>query len=133
LCDPDLAEEAVQEAFLRAWQSCATFDPAGGPLLNWLLTITRNVAIDLARARGRRPTQTPPERVTSSARRGADGYGVRRGASLLAEAAQKAAEDAAFPWEWRVRWGDRPARRGDGLVIVGARDGIDDLVIVVVL
>jgi RNA polymerase sigma-70 factor, ECF subfamily len=52
--DPDLAEEAVQEAFLRAWRSCATFDPAGGPLVNWLLTITRNVAIDLARARGRR-------------------------------------------------------------------------------
>jgi RNA polymerase sigma-70 factor (ECF subfamily) len=53
--DPDLAEEAVQEAFLRAWRSCASFDPAGGPLLNWLLAITRNVAIDLARARGRRP------------------------------------------------------------------------------
>jgi RNA polymerase sigma-70 factor, ECF subfamily len=54
--DPDLAEEAVQEAFLRAWRSCATFDPAGGgPLLNWLLAITRNVAIDLARARGRQP------------------------------------------------------------------------------
>jgi RNA polymerase sigma-70 factor (ECF subfamily) len=52
--DPDLAEEAVQEAFLRAWRSCATFDPAGGPLLPWLLAITRNVAIDLARARGRR-------------------------------------------------------------------------------
>jgi RNA polymerase sigma-70 factor, ECF subfamily len=54
--DSYLAEEAVQEAFLRAWRSCATFDPAGGPLLNWLLAITRNVAIDLARARGRRPT-----------------------------------------------------------------------------
>jgi RNA polymerase sigma-70 factor (ECF subfamily) len=54
LVDPDLAEEAVQEAFLRAWRSCATFDPAGGPLLPWLLAITRNVAIDLARARGRR-------------------------------------------------------------------------------
>jgi RNA polymerase sigma-70 factor (ECF subfamily) len=53
--DPDLAEEAVQEAFLRAWRSCASFDPSGGPLLNWLVAITRNVAIDLARARGRRP------------------------------------------------------------------------------
>jgi RNA polymerase sigma-70 factor, ECF subfamily len=52
--DPDLAEDAVQEAFLRAWRSCAAFDPTSGPLLHWLLTITRNVAIDLARARGRR-------------------------------------------------------------------------------
>jgi RNA polymerase sigma factor, sigma-70 family len=57
--DPDLAEEAVQEAFLRAWRSCAAFDPAGGPLLNWLLAITRNVAIDMARARGRRPPLFP--------------------------------------------------------------------------
>jgi RNA polymerase sigma-70 factor (ECF subfamily) len=53
--DPDLAEEAVQEAFFRAWRSCATFDPTGGPLVHWLLAITRNVAIDLARARARRP------------------------------------------------------------------------------
>ena len=49
----------MQEAFLRAWRSCAAFDPAGGPLLNWLLAITRNVAIDLARARGRRPPLSP--------------------------------------------------------------------------
>jgi RNA polymerase sigma-70 factor (ECF subfamily) len=53
--DPDLAEEAVQEAFLRAWRSCPAFDPAVGSPLTWLLAITRNVAIDLARARGRRP------------------------------------------------------------------------------
>jgi len=57
--DPDLAEEAVQEAFLRAWRACDVFDPAGGPVLNWLLAITRNVAIDLARARGRRPSLLP--------------------------------------------------------------------------
>jgi RNA polymerase sigma-70 factor (ECF subfamily) len=58
--DPDLAEEAVQEALLRAWRSCPAFDPATGPPLNWLLAITRNVAIDLARARGRRPPLVPP-------------------------------------------------------------------------
>jgi RNA polymerase sigma-70 factor, ECF subfamily len=57
--DPDLAEEAVQEALLRAWRSCASLDPAGGSVLAWLLTITRNVAIDLARARGRRPPLAP--------------------------------------------------------------------------
>jgi len=55
LADPELAEEAVQEALLRAWRSCSTFDPAGGPLLPWLLALTRNTAIDLARWRGRRP------------------------------------------------------------------------------
>jgi RNA polymerase sigma-70 factor, ECF subfamily len=54
--DPGLAEEAVQEAFLRAWRACSDFDPARGPLVHWLLAITRNAAIDLARARARRPS-----------------------------------------------------------------------------
>lgn len=53
--DPALAEEAVQEALVRAWRNCSAFDPAGAPMLHWLLAITRNVAIDLAKARGRAP------------------------------------------------------------------------------
>ncbi len=53
--DPALAEEAVQEALLRAWRSCSSFDPDSGPLLPWLLALTRNAAIDLARWRSRRP------------------------------------------------------------------------------
>jgi RNA polymerase sigma-70 factor (ECF subfamily) len=53
--DPDLAEDVVQEAFLRAWRACSSFDPAGGPLVNWLLVITGNTAIDAVKARVRRP------------------------------------------------------------------------------
>jgi RNA polymerase sigma-70 factor (ECF subfamily) len=58
--DPDLAEEAVQEAFLRGWRACSTFDPTGAPVLSWLLAITANAAVDLARARARRPPLAPP-------------------------------------------------------------------------
>ena len=56
--DPDLAEDVVQEAFLRAWRACASFDPEGGPLVNWLLVITGNTAIDMVKARVRRPPLT---------------------------------------------------------------------------
>jgi RNA polymerase sigma-70 factor (ECF subfamily) len=56
--DPDLAEDVVQEAFFRAWQACSSFDPAGGPLVNWLLVITANTAIDMVKARVRRPPLT---------------------------------------------------------------------------
>src|SRR5262245_48107254 len=71
--DQGLAEEAVQEAFLRAWRSCSSFDPSGGPVLNWLLIITRNVAIDLAKARGRRPQLSPETGVDSPQRAGGAG------------------------------------------------------------
>ena len=53
--DPDLAEDVVQEAFLRAWRACSSFDAAGGPLVNWLLVITGHTAIDMVKARVRRP------------------------------------------------------------------------------
>ena len=57
--DPNLAEDVVQEAFLRAWRACASFDPAGGPMVNWLLVITANTAIDMVKARVRRPPPMP--------------------------------------------------------------------------
>jgi RNA polymerase sigma-70 factor (ECF subfamily) len=53
--DRHLAEEAVQEALINAWRRCSTFDPARGSLSSWLLTITANAAIDLVKARNRRP------------------------------------------------------------------------------
>src|SRR5215470_2154664 len=53
--DPNLAEDVAQEAFLRAWRACSSFDPAGGPLVNWLLVIAANTAIDMVKARVRRP------------------------------------------------------------------------------
>jgi RNA polymerase sigma factor (sigma-70 family) len=58
LADRDLAEEAVQETFLKAWRARATFDPERslGP---WLYMIARRTAADLARGERRRPATTP--------------------------------------------------------------------------
>jgi len=55
LGDPGLAEEAVQETFLRAWRAGDRFDPQLGSLRTWLFAIIRNVVIDLGRARAARP------------------------------------------------------------------------------
>ena len=51
----DLAEEATQQTFVKAWQAASSFDPARelGP---WLATIARRAAIDLHRREARRPT-----------------------------------------------------------------------------
>jgi RNA polymerase sigma-70 factor (ECF subfamily) len=56
LGDRGLAEEAVQETFLRAWRAGERFDPELGSLRTWLFAILRNVVIDLGRARAARPT-----------------------------------------------------------------------------
>lgn len=46
-----LAEDVAQQAFARAWQHAASYDARRGSVLTWLLTITRNVAIDTMRVR----------------------------------------------------------------------------------
>ena len=54
------AEDVAQEALLRAWRHAAAYDPRRGSVATWLLTITRNVAIDMVRVRrpgGRRPRE----------------------------------------------------------------------------
>lgn len=50
-----IAEEVAQEAFVRAWRHAATYDSRRGRVATWLLTITRNLAIDTVRLRGERP------------------------------------------------------------------------------
>lgn len=61
LGDAGLAEEAVQETFLRAWRAGRRFDPQIGSLRTWLFAILRNVVIDLGRARAARPTAAASE------------------------------------------------------------------------
>ena len=53
LGSPQLAEEAVQETYVRAWRSRDRFDPSLGSLRTWLFSIERNLLIDMARTRRR--------------------------------------------------------------------------------
>ena len=49
LGEPGLAEELVQETWLRVWRSAARFDPERGTVRAFLFTIARRVAVDLWR------------------------------------------------------------------------------------
>jgi RNA polymerase sigma factor (sigma-70 family) len=51
LRDRGAAEEAAQEAFVRAWRHASAFDPRRGTVPAWLLTIARNVSINMLPAR----------------------------------------------------------------------------------
>ncbi len=50
----DLAEEAAQQTFIRAWQAADRFDVDRDPA-SWLATIAKRAAIDIYRREARRP------------------------------------------------------------------------------
>lgn len=54
--DPALAQDVAQEVFVRAWRACGSYDARRASVLTWLLTITRNAAIDAVRANRATPT-----------------------------------------------------------------------------
>lgn len=58
LGDRTLAEELVQEVFLKIWRSSHTFDASRGTFSTWLYRVTRSVASDLYRKRTRSVRQT---------------------------------------------------------------------------
>lgn len=61
--DQGMAEDVSQEVFVRAWRAAATYDPRRGAVSTWLLTITRNAAIDSVRSR--RPITVDQEMLDS--------------------------------------------------------------------
>lgn len=64
----DDADDVAQMALLRAWRSVAHLEsPEPGRVCSWLDSIARNVAIDLARQRARRPEAEFDESVPAGA------------------------------------------------------------------
>ena len=59
LGDLSLAEELVQDVFLKVWRSSGTFDPSRGSFSTWLYRVTRSCALDLYRKRASRVRQVP--------------------------------------------------------------------------
>ncbi len=53
--DAALAEDVSQQAFERAWRHASAYDARRGSVASWLMTITRNLAIDATRLRRAQP------------------------------------------------------------------------------
>jgi RNA polymerase sigma-70 factor (ECF subfamily) len=47
----DLAEEVIQETYVKVWSSAGRFNPAVASPITWMTSIARNSAIDIVRKR----------------------------------------------------------------------------------
>jgi RNA polymerase sigma factor (sigma-70 family) len=65
--DEGAAEDVAQETFVRAWKHAGTYDPRRGRVITWLLTIARNLAIDVIRLKRAEPLD--PENVAGRLQR----------------------------------------------------------------
>jgi RNA polymerase sigma-70 factor (ECF subfamily) len=61
LGDRQLAEELVQETFIRLWRSASAYDPEKGSVAAYVFTIARRIAVDLWRRPSSRPFEPEPE------------------------------------------------------------------------
>jgi RNA polymerase sigma-70 factor (ECF subfamily) len=47
----DVAEEVLQDTFLRIWDRIGSYDSGKGRLFTWMLNVARNLAIDKTRSK----------------------------------------------------------------------------------
>jgi RNA polymerase sigma-70 factor, ECF subfamily len=52
----ELAEDVLQEAYMRVWRHAASYDAARAAPITWMATIVHNLAIDVLRSQRTQPT-----------------------------------------------------------------------------
>ncbi|MFZ5977789.1 MULTISPECIES: sigma-70 family RNA polymerase sigma factor [unclassified Hydrotalea] len=50
--DSELANDVLQEVFVKIWKQIALYDEVKGRLFTWMLNIARNASIDMIRSKG---------------------------------------------------------------------------------
>jgi RNA polymerase sigma factor (sigma-70 family) len=76
--DEGAAEDVAQETFVRAWRHAQTYDARRGRVATWLLTIARNLAIDVVRVKRAEPFD-PDVVVTKLQQAGVAGSPIDQG------------------------------------------------------
>ena len=64
---PALADEVMQETYLKVWKMADQFDPALASPITWMVAIARNRAIDIVRKRGDVSIEEEPEALEVAA------------------------------------------------------------------
>lgn len=107
LNDRQAAEEVTLDTFHAVWQRAAQYDPAGGPVLGWIMNQARTRAIDRLRYEQRKKRTAPPHSDDASSGNGMDspgeavdtiqrGHALRESLSVLTADEREAIETAFF-------------------------------------
>ena len=64
---PTLADEVMQETYLKVWKMAEQFDPHIASPITWMVAIARNRAIDIVRKRGDLSIEDEPEALEVAA------------------------------------------------------------------
>ena len=98
----ELAEDVLQEVFVKIWQNIKSYDETKGRLYTWMLNIARNQAIDRTRSKdfnNRSKTTELSENVYSNshgAEARIDDVGLKKTLSSLPEESRKLLELAYY-------------------------------------
>ncbi len=116
--DAQMAQDAVQEAFVGIWRNAARYSGSKASVRTWMMSIAHHRAIDLVRRR--RPTSPLPETETQAVgeafrspdvwpevARAADAEAVRRAMSTLPDAQRETIELAYFEGLTQVEIAER--------------------------
>lgn len=116
--DAQMAQDAVQEAFVGIWRNAARYSGSKASVRTWMMSIAHHRAIDLVRRR--RPTAPLPEIETEAVgeafrspdvwpevARAADAEAVRRAMSTLPDAQRETIELAYFEGLTQVEIAER--------------------------
>lgn len=58
---PELADDVMQETYLKVWQMAGKFDPTVASPITWMVAIARNRAIDIVRKKADVSVEDSPE------------------------------------------------------------------------
>lgn len=61
ITDTDLANDVLQEVFVKIWKQIESYDSTKGKLFTWMLNIARNTSIDTVRSKGYKNNQQNQE------------------------------------------------------------------------
>ncbi len=59
--DKDLANDVLQEVFIKIWRQIESYDNTKGRLFTWMLNVARNASIDTVRSKGFQKNQQSRE------------------------------------------------------------------------